>query len=95
MVTYIQDDTINAVESMKSGNTKVDNGKQFANKALSSLNEIIDSTDETVSIVNKVASVSESQSFAVEQISKSLEGITTHLTKAHREHSRLRKRWKT
>ena len=76
MIKQIQKDTGNAVISMESGTKEVETGKELANKAISALDEIIGSTNETIDVVNQVAAASEEQSSAAEQISKSIESIS-------------------
>jgi len=76
MIKQIQKDTGNAVESIESGTKEVETGKDLANKAISALDEIIGSTNETIDVVNQVAAASEEQSSAAEQISKSIESIS-------------------
>ncbi len=77
MIKKIQKDTGNAVESIESGTREVETGKELAKKAISALDEIIGSTNETIDVVNQVAAASEEQSSAAEQISKSIEGISS------------------
>lgn len=76
MIKQIQRDTGNAVESIESGTKEVEHGKEFANKANIALEEIIESTNQTIDVINQVAAASEEQSSAAEQISKSVEGIS-------------------
>ncbi|MFH1194387.1 MAG: methyl-accepting chemotaxis protein [bacterium] len=77
MIKKIQQDTAEAVESMKKGKDEVEKGKVLVNKAGASLLEIIKGTDESVDIITQVAAASEEQSAAAEQISKSIEGINS------------------
>lgn len=76
MIKRIQDVTDNVVESMKEGSGEVETGKTLAQKAGSSLQEIIQSSDEVLDVVAQVASASEQQSATSEQISKSVESIS-------------------
>ncbi|MBK8946120.1 MAG: HAMP domain-containing protein [Ignavibacteriae bacterium] len=75
MIKQIQKDTNNAVESIESGTKVVENGKELANKAIISLKEIIESTNETKDVINLVAAASEQQSSSAEQISRNLTNI--------------------
>ena len=77
MIKQIQKDTGNAVVSIESGTKEVEAGKELAKKAITALDEIIGSTNETIDVVNQVAAASEEQSSAAEQISKSIEGISS------------------
>ena len=76
MIKQIQNDTGIAVQSIQSSNKEVEIGKELADRAISALEEIIGSTNETIHIVNQVAAASEEQSAAAEQISKSIESIS-------------------
>ncbi len=77
MIKQIQDDTNGAVQSIEKGTEEVENGKTLANKAGSSLEEIISASTEVEDLINQVATASEEQSSAAEQISKSIEGINS------------------
>ncbi|MEI7811606.1 MAG: methyl-accepting chemotaxis protein [Ignavibacteria bacterium] len=77
MVKKIQTETAGAVNSMKSGTIEVEKGRELAEKAGESLNGIIKGALVTVDIINQAAIASEEQSYASEQISKSIEGINS------------------
>jgi len=77
MIKQIQKDTSGAVESMEQGTKEVEVGKQLAEKAGSSLQEIIHGAEQVVDIVTQVAAASEEQSSAAEQISKNIESISS------------------
>lgn len=77
MIKQIQKDTGGAVESMQQGTQEVESGKVLAEKAGSSLREIIKGAEQVVDIVNQVAAASEEQSSAAEQISKNIESISS------------------
>jgi len=77
MIKKIQKDTDGAVRSMEQGTVEVDKGKELAKKAGDSLQNIIKGALETVDLINQVATASEEQSSAAEQISKSIEGINS------------------
>ncbi|MBP9120037.1 MAG: MCP four helix bundle domain-containing protein [Ignavibacterium sp.] len=77
MIKQIQKDTSGAVESMKQGTKEVEVGKRLAEKAGSSLHEIIQGAEQVVDIVSMVAAASEQQSTASEQISKNIESISS------------------
>ncbi len=76
MIKQIQKDTSSAVESMTTGNQEVEKGRQLADKAGESLNEIIKSAEQVGDIVTQVAAASQQQSAAAEQISKNVEAIS-------------------
>lgn len=76
MIKRIQTDTADAVESMKLGTEEVIHGKQLAEKAGSSLKQIITGAENVADIVSQVAAASEQQSRTSEQISQSIELIT-------------------
>lgn len=75
MIKGIQEGTHDAVESMNSGITAVDNGKGLADQAGNSLNEIVTMSEQVLAMVQQIAIGSEEQSSAAEQISKSIEYI--------------------
>jgi len=77
MIKQIQKDTYGAVESMEEGTKEVEVGKQLAEKAGRSLQEIIHGAENVVDIVSQVAAASEEQSSAAEQISKNIESISS------------------
>jgi PAS domain S-box-containing protein len=77
MIKQIQKDTSGAVESMEEGTKEVEVGKQLAEKAGISLQEIIHGAESVVDIVSQVAAASEEQSSAAEQISKNIESISS------------------
>ncbi len=75
MIKQIQLDTHGAVESISTGKIEVETGKELAGKADNSLRLIIGSSKKVVDDITQVASASEEQSSAAEQISRSIEGI--------------------
>jgi len=77
MIKQIQKDTYDAVDSMNEGTKQVEAGKLLAEKAGSSLEEIIVGAEHVVDIVTQVAAASEEQSSAAEQISKNIEAISS------------------
>jgi len=76
MIKRIQNDTKEAVVSMNEGTKEVEVGKELAEKAGSSLRQIINASDRVVGIITQVAAASEEQSSAAEQISKNIESIS-------------------
>ncbi len=77
MIRQIQKDTEGAVVSMNEGTNEVVRGKQLADKAGESLQQIISGADQVVNIITQVAAASEEQSSASEQISKNIEAISS------------------
>ena len=77
MINQIQKDTNEAVKSIEEGNNEVGRGKQLAEKAGHSLDQIIKGSAEVIDVINQVAAASEEQSSASEQISKNIENIST------------------
>jgi len=75
MIKQIQKDTAEAVSSIQVGETEVEGGKVMAEKSGDSLKNIVHATNKVVDMINAVASASEEQSSAAEQISKSIESI--------------------
>lgn len=76
MITQIQNETRDAVLSMDEGTNEVNKGIELADRAGSSLNEIINGAGNVVGIISQVAAASEQQSSTSEQISKNIEAIS-------------------
>jgi len=64
------------VGSMEEGTQEVERGIAFADKAGSSLKEIVGVSQKLTDMVTQIAAASEEQSSASEQISKNVEGIS-------------------
>jgi len=77
MIKTIQTDTTGAVNSMEEGTKEVDNGIRLADRAGSSLKEIVGMIQNLTDMVSQIAAASEEQSSASEQISKNVEAIST------------------
>jgi methyl-accepting chemotaxis protein len=77
MIKQIQKDTEGAVSSMEEGTKQVEKGRLLADRAGESLKQIIDGADKVVDVVSQLAVASEEQSSASEQISKSIEAISS------------------
>jgi PAS domain S-box-containing protein len=75
MIHQIQKDTAEAVTSMEAGTLEVEKGKLLADKAGVSLNQIINGSENVVSLVKKVADASKEESSRAEEISKNIEAI--------------------
>jgi len=76
MIKRIQEVTGNVVVSMSEGKDEVETGKELAQKAGKSLEEIIQSSDAVLDVVNQVAAASEEQSATSEQINHNVETIS-------------------
>ncbi len=76
MIKKIQDDTSGAIKSIDMGTQEVDKGKELAQKAGNSLNEIIHHFESVADLITQLAAASEEQSSASEQISTNIEAIT-------------------
>ena len=77
MIKSIQGETKDAVTSMESGIVEVDNGRDLADKAGSSLNEIVHMSQQLMDMIQQIATASEEQSTAAEQISKNVEHVAS------------------
>lgn len=77
MIKRIQQETTQVVLAMTEGNTEAENGTKLADKAASSLSQIIASVNGVVGMINQIAAVSEEQSSTSEQISHNVEGISS------------------
>ncbi len=76
MIKQIQKDTNEAVSSIKEGEAEVERGKEKANVAGESLNNIIDSVKKTVELVSQVADANKEQAETAEKISSNIEIIS-------------------
>lgn len=75
MIRGIQSDTVGAVGSMQKGITEVESGRQLADQAGESLNAILNHAQRVQEMVGQMASASEQQSAASNQISINIESI--------------------
>ena len=76
MIHRIQTDTAGAVSSMKSGTEEVDRGIVLSDKAAASLNEIVEISQQVANTVTQIATGSEQQSLASEEISKNVTAMS-------------------
>lgn len=77
MIKGVQSETSDAVSSMQSGLHEVDQGRELADKAGSSLNEIVSMAQRVTDMIAQIATATEQQSAAAEQISKNIEHISS------------------
>ncbi|HKK20007.1 MAG TPA: methyl-accepting chemotaxis protein, partial [candidate division Zixibacteria bacterium] len=77
MIKGIQGETTEAVQSMESGISEVDNGRQLADSAGGSLTEIVSMSQRVMDMVQQIATATEEQSSAAEQISRNIEHISS------------------
>jgi methyl-accepting chemotaxis protein len=75
MIKGIQNDTKGAVTSMEQGINEVQQGRDLADKAGESLNQIAGFAQKVMDMVQQIATAAEEQSAASEQIARSVEGI--------------------
>jgi methyl-accepting chemotaxis protein len=75
MIKGIQNDTKGAVTSMEQGISEVQQGRDLADKAGESLNQIAGFAQKVMDMVQQIATAAEQQSAASEQIARSVEGI--------------------
>jgi methyl-accepting chemotaxis protein len=76
MIKKIQLDTTGAVASMEQGTGEVEKGKELADRAGASLQEIVGVSQQVTDMVTQIAAASEQQSSSSEQISKNVEAIS-------------------
>jgi len=76
MIKKIQTETKGAVAAMDEGTKQVNTGIALADKAGTSLLEIVNISQKVTDMVTQIATASEQQSEASEQISKNVEGIS-------------------
>ncbi len=89
MIKQIQRDTNEAVGSMSLSTERVNLGKELAAKAGVSLKDIIENTTKVSSEIMLVASASEEQSSAAEEISKNVESINSVAAQTAQEVSKI------
>jgi methyl-accepting chemotaxis protein len=77
MIKGIQVQTEEAVNSMETGIKEVDMGRELADKAGNSLNEIVTVSHQVMDMIQQIATAAEEQSSAAEQISKNVEDVAT------------------
>jgi methyl-accepting chemotaxis protein len=77
MIKGIQRETEDAVGSMESGIQQVDKGRELADKAGTSLNEIVVMVQRVTDMIQQIATAANEQSSAAEQISKNIEHISS------------------
>lgn len=77
MIKGIQQGTEEAVHSMETGIQEVDKGRELADKAGTSLNEIVSISGRVMDMIQQIATASEEQSTAAEQISKNIENVSS------------------
>jgi methyl-accepting chemotaxis protein len=76
MIKGIQSETTEAVNSMETGIKEVDQGRELADQAGNSLTEIVNMSGSVMDMIQQIATASEEQSAAAEQISKNVESIS-------------------
>lgn len=77
MIKGIQTETAEAVHSMEAGIQEIDKGRQQADSAGNSLNEIVGLSQQVMDMVQQIATATDEQSTAADQISKNMEQIAT------------------
>ncbi len=77
MIKGIQQGTEEAVHSMETGIQEVDKGRELADKAGVSLNEIVNMSQRVMDQIQQIATAAEEQSTAAEQISKNIEHVSS------------------
>lgn len=76
MIKGIQGETKEAVGSMETGIAEVDNGRELADKAGTSLGEVVTMSNQVVDMISQIATAAEEQSVAAEHISKNVDQIS-------------------
>jgi methyl-accepting chemotaxis protein len=76
MIKGIQTETEEAVSSMQTGIREVDKGRELADKAGNSLNEIVTVSEQVQDMIRQIATAAEEQSAAAEEISKNVENVS-------------------
>lgn len=76
MIQEIQQKTSIAVNSMETGIKKVDHGRELADKAGSSLEQIVDVNNKMLNMIEQIATASVQQSKTSEEIARNIEQIS-------------------
>ncbi|MEA1979566.1 MAG: methyl-accepting chemotaxis protein [candidate division Zixibacteria bacterium] len=76
MIKGIQEGTKDAVASMETGTNEVTAGRELADKAGNSLNEVVNGSQRVLDMIQQIATASEEQSAAAEEISKNIEQVS-------------------
>ncbi|MCB2230557.1 methyl-accepting chemotaxis protein [bacterium] len=77
MIKGIQSQTSDAVTSMESGIKEVDSGRELADQAGASLNEIVTMTQEVMAMIQQIATATEEQSVTAESVLKNIDYISS------------------
>ena len=77
MIKGVQTETQEAVQSMEAGIGEVDKGRELADRAGSSLTEIVNMSQTVSDMIQQIATATEQQSSAAEQISKNVENVAS------------------
>lgn len=76
MIKGIQKETDEAVRAMQAGTEEVNKGIELADRAGSSLEQIVSSSQEVWDLINQIAAATEEQSSTAEQIAKNISSIS-------------------
>jgi methyl-accepting chemotaxis protein len=80
MITKIQSETEQSVQSMEQGKEQVQQGVALSEEAKSSLDQIVAASDQARDMVQRIATASEQQSAATEDVSRNMETILRFTT---------------
>ncbi|MBU0983143.1 MAG: HAMP domain-containing protein [candidate division Zixibacteria bacterium] len=76
MIKGIQSETQEAVQSMEAGIGEVDAGRELADQAGNSLRAVVAGAERVMDMISQIATATEQQSSAAEEISRSVESVT-------------------
>lgn len=85
MLQKIQKDTDDAINIIDSGNSEVEKSRQLSNTAAMSVKSIIDTSKETVKIVDELVSATEEEASAITQIARNISTISQLVTNSNHE----------
>lgn len=77
MIKGIQSQTQEAVKSMETGVVEVDKGRELTDQAGNSLTEIVNMSQGVMDMIRQIATATEEQSSAAEQISRNIDGVAS------------------
>lgn len=79
MIAGIQNDTRNAVESMKAGTVEVEEGMNLANQAGESLKKIVQQVQQVTDMIQQIATAADEQASAGEEINATIESVANSI----------------
>jgi len=76
MIKGIQDQTSDAVASMEAGIHEVDSGREMADRAGASLDEIVNVSQQVMNMIEQISRATREQTSAAEQVARNIDSVT-------------------